>query len=171
MSKQEKNTQKKDNSKPITVLLILLVLGLVTYPAIIIICFLAFLPTFVAFLTDTSRNHSLIFCVGISNFAAFIPCIHELYESRFSMAATSQMLHDPLSILLILGGASVGWLIHLSVPIITINFYQSHDKNNLDKLVAKYTALKQSWGDVIPESEAIDSLIPKREEDENEDYI
>ena len=67
---------------------------------------------------------------------------------------------------MILGGSGVGWLIHLSVPIVTTGLYQSNDKAALDKLVKKYVTLKESWGDVIPDSDAVNSLKEKAEEEE-----
>ncbi|WP_032112153.1 hypothetical protein [Candidatus Paracaedibacter symbiosus] len=160
MSKQE----KRDNSKIVVILLILFVVGIVTYPGMVLIGFIIFIPTLSALLSDNSPNYSLSFCVGICNLAVSLPCFYTLLSNRFSLISVYQLIHDPFMLLLVLGGTGVGWLIHLGVPMLTVSYYRNHDQSNLQKLLEKHAKLKENWGDVIPNSESIDTLSKSPEE-------
>lgn len=156
MSKTERT--KRDNSKIIILILVLFIIGVVTYPGLMIISFIILMPTFAALLTDVSQNYSLSFCVGICNLASSLPCFRILYRNQFSLESVYQIVHDPFMLLFVLVGSGIGWLIYLSVPPITMGYYRKQDQSNLQKLAAKYAELKDCWGDMIPDSEVFTNL-------------
>lgn len=154
----KKKQTKRDNSKIIVLILVLFIIGVVTYPGFVLISFIILMPTLAALLSDISPNYSLSFCVGICNLASSLPCFRLLYNNRFSLESVYHIIRDPFMLLSVLVGASIGWIIYLGVPSITISYYRKQDQSTLEKLVKKYADLKESWGDIIPNSQAIANL-------------
>lgn len=154
----KKTQTQRDNSKTITIILILFIVGIVTYPGLILISFIILVPTLAALLADVSPNYSLSFCVGICNLASSLPCFRVLYNNRFSLESVYQIIHDPFMLFSVLVGSGIGWLIYLGVPPLTTSYYRKQDQSNLKKLAAKHAELKESWGDIIPESEVFANL-------------
>lgn len=81
------------------------------------------------------------------------------------MESAYQILHDPFMLLTVLLGAGIGWLIYMGVPALTTSYYRRQDQSTLQKLVQKHAELKESWGDIIPDSQAIASLSTTSTED------
>lgn len=160
----KKKQANRDNSKIIILILALFIIGIVVCPALIITSFIILMPTLAALLTDISQNYSLSFCVGICNFASSLPCFRVLSTNRFSFESVYQIIHDPFMLLSVLAGAGVGWLIYLSVPAITINYYRKQDQSTLQKLAVKYAELKECWGDIIPDTDVFINLSGRADE-------
>lgn len=151
------NKKEKDKNSYV-MLLIFLILCLVIVPGLILITFVAFLPTVAAWISNTSPGYTLPFCVGICNLATAFPCYISLIQSRFSMAAVYHTLYDPFSLLLILGGAGIGWAIYLMIPGFTVSYYKSYDKNTRQRLIKRYQQIKEIWGEEIPELSSISNF-------------
>lgn len=163
MSQKSKDI-KKDNSKIIMTILIAFIVGIVLCPGLVLIMLVVFIPTLVAALLDKSPNHALSFCVGMCNLAAAVPCFFNLFSTQFSVMSVYRAIHDPLTLLMILCGAGLGWGIYIGVPTITISYYRSHDKSYLQKLLNRHKTIQDHWGEAIPESETIAHLLKDSQE-------
>lgn len=148
--KQQQTARKGKSTTFYLILFIGVILLIATLPGLMIFTFVAFLPTFAAWVSHSSAHYALPFCIGICNMATACPSYITLIQARFSLTAVQQIIHDPFSLLIILGGASVRWVIYLTIPAITTTYYKSSDKKLRQELLQRHQHIKEIWGEEIP---------------------
>ena len=80
------------------------------------VIFCGMLPTAVAWLTDRDpRKHSVV-TVGTLNFCGVAPFVMAVWQKGHSIDTALAMLAHPITWLVMLGGAALGWMIYFSVP-------------------------------------------------------
>lgn len=154
-------TKKPANFKTGIFFLIVSLVFLIFLPGLSLVLFIGLLPTLGAIISDPTETRAQAFCVGVCNIAGLAPSIHELYSSKFSMKAAYTLIHNEINLLIILCAAAIGWVIFFTVPVITTIFYKSRDRSTLQKLVRRYDELKETWGDAVASSSAIENLRSK----------
>lgn len=126
------------------VLIMLLVTGIVFLPTTVLLV-IGMLPTPVAFLVGTA-NKSKFISVGAMNFAACSPFVVELWSMDHTFDATFSIVTNPVSVIVMYGGAAIGYLINWSLTGIVSVFLVEQAKGRMKAIQKQQEELIQRWG-------------------------
>ncbi len=121
------------------------------FPPTSILILAGLIPTYVAWLTDSTKGKLTAITVGSFNLAALMPLLMRLWDKGNSVSTTISLLFSPFSWILILAGAGVGWMLTQVLPLMVVGFITARDKAKLDKIRSRQKALTDDWGIAITE--------------------
>lgn len=124
-------------------------------------------PTWVAYITDRSREKKLSITVGMLNFAGTLPAIIELWSRGQNHQTAMHMIGDVFVWVVAYGAASAGWLIFAFMPTLVGSYYRMTTDNRIKVLVKQQKALIAEWGHAV--AEGIVPGIPVEDDAEEED--
>ncbi len=155
MAKQTAKTQQGQSKgigfgTKLGLLLILAPMVLMMIPTVILMC-VAMLPTFVAFLTDRSLSRTGWLCVGGLNFAGTVPYIASLWETGHSVENAITQVADVFALMVIYGGAGLGWMLYISVPQLLAAFMALTANHRIATMKAQQKRLIDDWGPEVQE--------------------
>lgn len=113
--------------------------------------FIMMAPTWVAYITDRSREKHLAITVGMLNFAGTLPAIVELWTRGQNHDTAMSMIGDVFVWMVAYGAAFSGWLIFAFMPTFVGSYYRMTTDNRIKGLVKKQKALIAEWGHAVAE--------------------
>jgi hypothetical protein len=131
-----------------------------------LVFFVMMSPTWVAYMTDRSREKHLAVTVGMLNFAGTLPAIIELWTRGQSHQMAMDLISDVFVWAVAYGAAFAGWTIFAFMPTLVGNYYLMTTQARMKGLVKAQKALIAEWGNAV--AEGIAPAIPG-EGDEDED--
>ncbi|MEE8270557.1 MAG: hypothetical protein V3R98_02330 [Alphaproteobacteria bacterium] len=103
-------------------------------------------PTLVALIVDRTAERHAVIAVGTLNFAGVAPSVIALWRDGHTMDAALRLLIDPLSMLVMLGAAAIGWVLYLGVPSVLAVFLTHRNEAEIRRMVARREDLVAEWG-------------------------
>ncbi|WP_340120104.1 hypothetical protein [Pelagibius sp. 7325] len=122
-------------------------------------------PTWVAYMTDRSKEKHLAATVGMLNFAGTLPAIITLWARGQNHPVAMDLLGDVYVWVVAYGAASCGWLIFGFMPNIVGSYYRMTTQNRIRGLVKRQKALIAEWGHAVAEGIGV---IPSGDDDDAE---
>ena len=108
-------------------------------------------PTFVAYITDRSREKHLAITVGLMNFAGTLPAIIDLWSSGQSHQAATDLIGDIFVWAVAYAAAFAGWVLFAVMPSFVGAYFRMTTKTRMLGLVRKQKALIAEWGHAVAE--------------------
>jgi len=131
-------------------LAIMVTVGLVTALLVVfalpafLVSMVGLLPTAVSLFTDRTPGHRATWCVAITNIAGLLPIIAKSFKGDNDLAATIELLVDPINWLVMYVGAAMGWVLLWIGPVIAEVFVTQ-------KAASEARSLQESQGKLIAE--------------------
>lgn len=129
--------------------------------------FVMMAPTWVAYVTDRSKDKSLAITVGMLNFAGTLPAIIDLWTRGQSHEAAMLLIGDVFVWAVAYGAAFGGWALFGAMPTVVGSFYRMTTESRIKGLVKQQKALIAQWGPAV--AEGIAPALPDDDEDGEED--
>lgn len=120
-------------------------LAIVFLPTTIVLAF-GLIPTLVAILIDRSKERTAGMTVGMMNFAGCMPFLMELWSGEGTLQDAYDILLDPTTLLMVYGGAAVGWVIYFNVPPIVSMYLVRRYENRVREIKRRMDMLEEIWG-------------------------
>ena len=111
-----------------------------------VLLIIAMLPTVVAYVVDRARSKLLAFVVGFMNLAGAVPFILKLWSNGHSMNQMSEIISEPLTIVVIYACAGAGYLIDWIVTDMAAVFIVKKAKARMKAIVKQQKSLVERWG-------------------------
>jgi len=124
-------------------------------------------PTWVAYMTDRSKEKHLAATVGMLNFAGTLPAIITLWTRGQNHPVAMDLIGDVFVWVVAYGAASCGWLIFGFMPTVVGSYFRMTTQNRIRGLVKQQKALIAEWGHAV--AEGIGAIPPDGDEGETED--
>ena len=125
-----------------------IILVVLSLPSVMAIVF-ALLPTFVAFIVDSTPEKNAVFCVGSLNLCGVLPYLIDLWTGDNSMNAAILILTDVFSLVVMYGAAALGWMIFQSLPPFIATFITVLAQSRVSSLRSAQRKLVEEWGDIV----------------------
>jgi hypothetical protein len=122
-------------------------------------------PTWVAYMTDRSKEKHLAATVGMLNFAGTLPAIITLWTRGQNHPVAMDLIGDVFVWVVAYGAACCGWLIFGFMPTVVGSYYRMTTQSRIRGLVKRQKALIAEWGHVV--AEGIGAVPPGDEDDES----
>lgn len=116
-----------------------------------LVFFMMMAPTWVAYITDRSRDKHLALTVGMLNFAGTLPAIIELWSRGQSHQMAMLLVGDVYVWAVAYGAAVAGWGIFGCMPSVVGGFYRMTTESRIKGLVKQQKALIAEWGHAVAE--------------------
>ena len=137
----------------ILALIILFPFAAVLLPTTLVF-FVMMAPTWVAYITDRSRDKNLAITVGMLNFAGTLPAIIDLWSRGQSHQTAMLLIGDVFVWIGAYGAAFVGWGIFAVMPTMVGSFYRMTTDARINGLVKQQKALIEEWGHAVADGSA-----------------
>jgi len=138
----------KRNLLTICMSLSFIALVILSLPSVMVIVF-ALLPTFVAFIVDSTPEKNAVYCVGSLNLCGVLPYLIDLWTGDNSMNAAILILTDVFSLVVMYGAAAFGWMIFQSLPSFIATFITVLAQSRVSSLRSTQRKLVDEWGDIV----------------------
>jgi len=122
-------------------------------------------PTWVAYITDRSKEKHLAATVGMLNFAGTLPAIIDLWARGQSHPVAMDLIGDVFVWVVAYGAAFCGWVIFGFMPNVVGSYYRMTTQTRIRGLVKQQKALIAEWGHAVAEGIG---TVPAGDEDEEE---
>ncbi len=152
--KKEKGARKGGAGKVLFVLMIFLVT--IWSTACLIVP--GMMPTLVALITDKDREKALALTVGATNFAGCLPFVLQLWSMGQNFDNAMKLMRDPLTWLVMLASAGVGYVIYIIVPDIVATFMAGSASGKIARLQKNLEELQRVWGPDVATDKQFDAL-------------
>jgi hypothetical protein len=150
----------------IAALVILFPFAAVLLPTTLVF-FVMMAPTWVAYITDRSRDKNLAITVGMLNFAGTLPAIIDLWTRGQSHPTAMLLIGDVFVWIAAYGAAFAGWGIFAVMPTVVGSFYRMTTDGRIKGLVKQQKALIAEWGHAVADGSA--AAVPGDEDSEAEE--
>jgi len=129
--------------------------------------FVMMAPTWVAYITDRSREKQLAITVGMLNFTGTLPAIIELWTRGQNHQTAMNMIGDVFVWVVAYGAAFAAWLIFAFMPTVVGSYYRMTTDSRIKGLVKQQKALIAEWGHAV--AEGIGQTVPTEDDAEDEE--
>lgn len=129
--------------------------------------FIMMAPTWVAYITDRSREKKLSITVGMLNFTGTLPAIIELWSRGQNHQTAMNMIGDVFVWVIAYGAAFAGWMIFAFMPTVVGSYYRMTTDNRIKGLVKQQKALIAEWGHAV--ADGIGQAVPAADDDAEEE--
>lgn len=134
----------------LTALIVLFPFAAVLLPTTLLF-FVMMAPTWVAYVTDRSKDKSLVITVGLLNFAGTLPAIIDLWADGQSHQTAMLLIGDVFVWAVAYGAAFAGWVLFGVMPTVVGSFYRMTTESRIKGLVKQQKALIAQWGPEVAE--------------------
>ncbi|HNQ91439.1 MAG TPA: hypothetical protein PKI93_00740 [Alphaproteobacteria bacterium] len=138
--------KKKQNSLKSRVLLVAFLLSAVAVLPTTTLFFFGLLPSIVSRFVDRSRQKNRTLTIGFMNFAACFPFWYKLVNGGHTFDRAVEILADPLNIIIMYGGALMGYLIDWGLSGIVASMMVQKGYKRLKDIKKTQEALVERWG-------------------------
>lgn len=109
------------------------------------------LPTLLCLLADREKGKIMTITVGALNLAAVMPAVFRLWQRGHTFENSADILSSPLTWLMFLLGALLGWLMAQAIPFMFVALISAKDKMSLDRIRIRQKQLIDEWGSAVTE--------------------
>jgi hypothetical protein len=142
--KKNKKTKKRGFKSFIISLFILLIMALFRPTTVILL--VGMLPTFVAYLVDSSLEKNKTFTVGAMNFAGCFPYLLGLWTGEHTLLSSLTYLENPQTIIIIYSIAAMGYLINYVTTLVVSSIMAQKSKMRIERIGKSKRELEKRWG-------------------------
>jgi len=164
VSKKSKKKKSVQSKKARNVMLFALggIIAALIFLSTTILLMVAMLPTVVAYVVDTNKEKTLALTVGFMNFAGALPFILRLWSGGQNMVNLSDIISDPLTVVIIYASSGVGYLIDWVVTDAASSFIVKRSNGRMKAIKKQQAKLIERWGESInPTYRAGDIDLPQ----------
>lgn len=111
-----------------------------------IIFFIGMLPTVMSRFTNKGAKSTRVLTVGFMNFAACFPFWFQLMRKGHNFSNAVDIITDPLTIVIMYGGAVMGYMIEWALAGFVAGLMVSRGKARLEKIKEIQAELVDRWG-------------------------
>ncbi|MBF0356143.1 MAG: acyl-CoA synthetase [Alphaproteobacteria bacterium] len=124
--------------------------------------FLSMLPSVVAFVVDrTPYRYAWVSVAGL-NLAGVAPYLMKLWFEGHSMSTALKMLSNPFDLIVMVGAAGLGWVLHLSLPPVVGAWLDVTSQRRLTQLRATQRKLLDEWGAEVAQPDSEEAPVSRR---------
>jgi hypothetical protein len=155
------STVKKKTTKGL-VLAIVFTVGLVMLLPTTLIVAVGLLPTAVAAFADSSRERLAGLTLGCMNLAGVLPPVLRLWQMGHDVKNAMAILTQPYMLLLMYGGAAVGFLLYINTPLMVSGILRRQAITRLKSIEKQYVELQEEWGPEVaglPQEQAVPKSV------------
>jgi len=116
-------------------------------PSLLVFMIIAFMPTLGAVLTDKDPEKHSAIAVGAMSLGAMIPLVLGQFTAKPSSGYN--VLRDPFAWLSVYGAAGIGWMIHATVPSVTVFLSDLRADWRRKDLIKLQEELAEEWGQEV----------------------
>lgn len=116
-------------------------------PSLLVFMVIALAPTLGAYLTDKDPEKHSAIAVGAMSLGAMIPLVLGQFTAKPSSGYN--VLRDPFAWLSVYGAAGIGWVIHSTIPTITVFLSDLRADWRRKDLLKLQEELAQEWGQEV----------------------
>ncbi len=124
---------------------ILAVFAAFSLPSLIVFA-VGLLPTFVAYLIDSSDQKFGAFCVGGLNMCGVFPYVLKLWNENHTPAAAVDVITDVFTLFIMFTAAGFGWMIFLAIPPVIASFLSVMAQTRVKTLRTIQKEIMEEWG-------------------------
>ena len=129
-------------------LLMLFILAFIFLPTTIVFS-VCMVPTLVAAIIDSNVRKTAWLTVGAMNMAGTVPVWFSLLDAGHTIPAAFQLISQPSTFLLPLGGTAIGWLIYNKVTVFVAAIVQKKNEGRLKDIDKRQQILIRKWGEGV----------------------
>ncbi len=107
------------------------------------------IPTLVTAMTDKSRARSVTVAVGALNLTGVAYVVIQIFQKGLRLDYAMQLLQDPLSWLIMWGGAGIGMALLTLIPPIVAQVLTTLSELKLQKLKSNQAEIRKTWGEDV----------------------
>ena len=107
---------------------------------------IAMAPTFVAAISDRSKEKLRSFSIAFLNFAGAFPFLLDLVTTNHTIDFALKTVSQPATIVIIYASAGIGYLINWAVVGIVANIMVQKAEKRVNAIEDRKAALKEQWG-------------------------
>ena len=144
------------NSAQKRIMLIFMVLTSIALLSSTIIFFVGMLPTIAARLADKTRQRSRVLTIGFMNFAACFPFWFKLMQQGHKTDNAVAIITDPMTIIIMYGGALVGYLIEWSLSGFVAGMMVQKGRRRLETIKKTQEDMIARWGKEVSGEVSLD---------------
>ncbi len=126
-------------------------------------------PTWIAYITDRSREKHLALTVGMLNFAGTLPAIITLWSRGQSHPVAMDLISDVFVWAVAYGAASMGWVVFAFMPTVVGSYFRMTTQTRIAALVRRQKALIAEWGRAVADGVPITQLEGDEEDEFGEE--
>ncbi len=123
-------------------------------------------PTWVAYVTDRSKERHLALTVGFLNLSGTLPAIIDLWSMGQSHDAAMMLIGDVFVWVVAYGAAMVGWVLFAVMPTFVAGYFKMTTENRIKGLARQQKTLIDEWGHAVAEDIGVMPIDPVQEDDE-----
>ncbi|MBX2834822.1 MAG: hypothetical protein KTR28_07605 [Micavibrio sp.] len=170
MAKKDKNKKvnskgkKKKNSGAHLVIVLLLVSSVVFLSSAIIL-YVGMIPTFVAFFVDRSKNKGKAMTVGAFNVIGCLPFVLKLWDGGLSMDLATEIILDPLTLVIIYLAAAFGYVMDWLVVSAASGALYKQGLMRLEAIKKRQAELIERWGASVSGDYSTNAAVRDEEDD------
>lgn len=162
MAKKKKEKKKPEGKKaPILLLVVFSLVMVVVFQLGFIFFLMSMLPTVVAYYVDNSRHQSTFHTVFACNLAGVLPYLAKMLTEDTPGSATSLIMTDASSWLIVYAGAGLGWVLVFAMPIAAEFFIRNLHRRQVLRLERMQARITEEWGETVGEIQVPASLRKK----------
>ena len=140
--------RSKSSSLYSSLLLCLVILGtsaLFFMPTAVMLM-VGMLPSFIALVTDDSKERMAGMTVGLMNFAGLLPYLIELWRGSHTMDTALDLVMNFRVLAVVYLAAGVGWVLYLQLPILVAQLSLSRAQRRVNDIKQRISDLEKTWG-------------------------
>ena len=111
-----------------------------------VLLLIGMMPTLVAYVVDATKEKLLLFIVGFMNLAGCVPFILKLWAGGHNMVQMSDIISQPLTVVIIYACAGVGYFVDWIVTDAASSFITRRAKARSKAIVKQQAVLVERWG-------------------------
>jgi len=164
--------RKKGGGGNIWTFLLLIIPAALVVMATTVLFVIGMIPTAVAFVIDRDPEKPAPITVGALNFCGCLPFAINLWLQGNTLGGLGRMLANPMSWLIMYGGAAVGWAFYFGIPPMVASAEVMRSEKRIAELRQRKAELVGAWGpevagDIFEQGAApADSSTPSEDEAE-----
>lgn len=161
---QNDPAQGQANGKPkrsagfFTFVMICSILMTLLFKETVLLLTIGMIPTGVAYLIDTHPRRHATKTVAWANLAGALIVALELWKGEISLSSAIDLLQNPINWLIMLGSATIGWIIHWIVPLMVLRYLSLSMEMRRRTMREKQKEMEKEWGTQVRGKAPLDEL-------------
>ncbi len=155
-SSQRRKKKSKIGLKGTILLCVVIMMGMVFMGGAVFLL-IAMAPSFVAVISDRSKDRLRSFSICFMNFAGAFPFLLDVITTNQSIDYALNAISQPATVVIIYASAGIGYLINWAVVGIVANMMVQKAKKRLNTIEERKATLREQWGPEVTGEMKLDS--------------
>ncbi|MDF1750362.1 MAG: hypothetical protein P1V34_15955 [Alphaproteobacteria bacterium] len=130
----------------------------VLFKETVLLLTIGMIPTGVAYLIDSNPKRYATKTVAWANLAGALIIALELWKGEISISSAIDLLQNPINWLIMLGSATIGWIINWIVPLLVLRYLGMSMEMRRRSFREKLKELEKEWGTQIRGTAPLEEL-------------